>query len=268
MAGRNTPYENALTKTRIQERNLTLVRAIRFSRGATLLRSIKTEPHNEFSRTVPPEDFTHPANGIFLPRLGRRWRRRCLYIKHIISPTSPASTADKARLLREIFLWYSTSMLTFEQMMLRFIVALILGAILGIERELVGKGEAGVRTEMLVAGGAAIFAMVGLTLPYIVSAGTGNLADVIARNSGFLTVIANIVVGIGFLGAGIIVKADGRPRGITTAALVWATAAIGIMVGIGLTGFAATAAVLLALLLYILRKTDITKQVAADQETT
>ena len=85
-------------------------------------------------------------------------------------------------------------MLTFEQMMLRFIAALILGAILGIERELVGKGEAGVRTEMLVAGGAAMFAMVGLMLPYIVSANTGNLTDVIARNSGFLTVIAVSIV--------------------------------------------------------------------------
>ena len=157
-------------------------------------------------------------------------------------------------------------MLTFEQMMLRFIAALILGAILGIERELVGKGEAGVRTEMLVAGGAAMFAMIGITLPYIVSAGTGNLTDVIARNSGFLTVIANVVVGIGFLGAGIIVKSGERPRGLTTAALVWATAALGVLIGIGLIPFAMTAAVLIALLLYLLRKTNIQKQPEIDQE--
>jgi putative Mg2+ transporter-C (MgtC) family protein len=157
-------------------------------------------------------------------------------------------------------------MLTFEQMMLRFIAALILGAILGIERELVGKGEAGVRTEMLVAGGAAMFAMIGITLPYIVSAGTGNLTDVIARNSGFLTVIANVVVGIGFLGAGIIVKSGERPRGLTTAALVWATAALGVLIGIGLIPFAMTAAVLIALLLYLLRKTNIQKEPEIDQE--
>ena len=49
-------------------------------------------------------------------------------------------------------------MLTFEQMLIRLLVALVLGAILGVERELVGK-EAGVRTEMLVAGGAAIFSI-------------------------------------------------------------------------------------------------------------
>ena len=143
-------------------------------------------------------------------------------------------------------------------------VALALGAILGVERELIGK-EAGVRTEMLVSAGAAIFTMVGLVLPYLVSAGTGNLADVVARNSGFLQVIANIVVGIGFLGAGLIVKSDGHPHGLTTAALVWATAAIGVLVGIGLMSFAATATILLAVLLYVLRNIDIAKQTGKEK---
>ncbi len=145
-------------------------------------------------------------------------------------------------------------------MLARFAAALVLGAILGIERELVGKGEAGIRTEMLVAGGASIFTMVGLVLPYIVSAPTGNLADVVARNSGFLTVIGNIVVGIGFLGAGLIIKGDDRPHGITTAALVWATAAIGILVGIGLIPFAATATVIIAIVLYVLRRINLSER--------
>jgi putative Mg2+ transporter-C (MgtC) family protein len=148
-------------------------------------------------------------------------------------------------------------MLTLEQMTIRFVIALILGSILGIERELVGKEEAGIRTELLVAGGAAIFAMIGISLPYIVSAGTGNVTDVITRNSGFLTVIANVVVGIGFLGAGIIMKDNGHPHGITTAALVWTTAAIGVLVGIGLLDFATIAALFLAAILYLLRNTDI-----------
>lgn len=149
-------------------------------------------------------------------------------------------------------------------MMVRLVVALVLGAILGVERELIGK-EAGVRTEMLVSAGAAIFTMVGLALPYLVSAGTGNLADVVARNSGFLQVIANIVVGIGFLGAGLIVKDGGRPHGLTTAALVWATAAIGVLVGIGLMSFAATATILLAVLLYVLRNIDLFKQTGEER---
>jgi putative Mg2+ transporter-C (MgtC) family protein len=97
-------------------------------------------------------------------------------------------------------------MLTFEQMFVRFAIALVLGALLGLERELVGKQAAGIRTTMLVTSGAAIFTMIGLVLPYIVSAQTNNLADVIARNSGYLGMIGNIVVGIGFLGAGLIIK--------------------------------------------------------------
>lgn len=150
-------------------------------------------------------------------------------------------------------------MLTLHNMVIRFGVALVLGAILGIEREIVVKG-AGVRTEMLVAAGAAIFTMVGLMLPYLVSADTGNLADVVARNSGFLQVIANIVVGIGFLGAGLIVKDGGHPHNLTTAALVWATAAIGILVGIGMLEFAIITTVVLAVLLFFLRKLDLAKE--------
>lgn len=140
-------------------------------------------------------------------------------------------------------------------------IALALGALLGLERELVGKESAGVRTVMLVTSGAAIFTMTGLALPYIVSAQTGNLADVVARNSGFLTMIANIVVGIGFLGSGIIIKTnDDRPHGVTTAALIWAAAAIGILVGVGLLKFAVSATLLIALLLYMLRTLNISEK--------
>ena len=158
------------------------------------------------------------------------------------------------------------TMLTFEQMLGRFLIALILGAILGLERELVGKEEAGIRTLSLVTSGAAIFAMIGLSLPYIVSAGTGNLADVIARNSGFLTVIANIVVGVGFLGAGIIMKMNDHPRGVTTAALIWSAAAIGTLVGIGLPWFAGTATVILAVILYFLRTVSIAERIERKKE--
>jgi putative Mg2+ transporter-C (MgtC) family protein len=157
-------------------------------------------------------------------------------------------------------------MLTFEQMFIRFAIALVLGALLGLERELVGK-EAGIRTLMLVTSGAAIFSMIALALPYIVSAQTGNLSDVIARNSGFLTMIANIVVGIGFLGGGLIIKTGDRSRGVTTAALVWAAAAIGILVGVGLTEFAFAAAAVIALLLYLLRKLNVSESLEKEAKT-
>ena len=149
-------------------------------------------------------------------------------------------------------------MLSLEQMVLRFMLALILGGILGVERELVGK-EAGVRTEMLVAGGASLFAMIGLTLPYIAASMSGSVVDLAAQTNS-LGIIANIVVGIGFLGAGLIIKMNDHPRGITTAALVWTSAGIGILVGIGMTELAAISAVIITVLLYILRKLNISER--------
>jgi putative Mg2+ transporter-C (MgtC) family protein len=155
-------------------------------------------------------------------------------------------------------------MLTFEQMFVRFVIALVLGALLGLERELVGKEAAGIRTTMLVTGGASIFAMIALTLPYITASTLGALPDAGALNSGF-GVIANIVVGIGFLGAGLIIKLNDQPHGVTTAALVWTAAAVGALVGIGLTQFAFAAAVLLAILLYLLRKLNVSESLEKER---
>ncbi|HEY9166688.1 MAG TPA: MgtC/SapB family protein [Candidatus Kryptonia bacterium] len=145
-------------------------------------------------------------------------------------------------------------MLTTTQMLVRLGVAVFLGLLVGLERESIGK-EAGVRTDMLVSAGAALFSIAGLSLPYIIS--VGNLSDVIARNSGFLTVIANIVVGIGFLGAGIIVKQGVHVRSVTTAATVWYVAAVGVLCGIGLMELAAIATGGMIVLLLILRGLNI-----------
>ena len=133
-------------------------------------------------------------------------------------------------------------------MLTNFGVAIVLGALMGLEREMVGK-EAGIRTSIMVAGGAAIFSLIALNLPYIITAETGEVTEVLARNSGFLTVIANIVVGIGFLGAGIIIKTEERVHGLTTAAVIWAVAAVGTLAGIGLLEFAAATAIIFSGLL-------------------
>jgi putative Mg2+ transporter-C (MgtC) family protein len=98
--------------------------------------------------------------------------------------------------------------------------------------------------------------MAALSLPYIAATSPQNLDSIIAAG-GFFGTIASIVAGIGFLGAGLIIKTDGHPHGITTAALVWTTSAIGVLVGIGLVNFAVTAAIFLAIILYALRKIDI-----------
>lgn len=149
-------------------------------------------------------------------------------------------------------------MMDFPQMVSHFLVAMALGAFMGLEREMIGK-EAGVRTSMLVAGGAAIFAIIGINLPYLVSTSPENLPEVIAGNSGFLNVIANIVVGIGFLGAGVIIKTEEHVKGLTTAATMWSTAAVGTLAGLGLIRFAVFSAIIISGLLYLLTRKRILK---------
>jgi putative Mg2+ transporter-C (MgtC) family protein len=140
-----------------------------------------------------------------------------------------------------------------SQMILNLVVALVLGGLMGLEREIVGK-EAGVRTGMTVAGGAALFSIVALRLPYLIATSPENLQLILAHNGGFLIMIANIVVGIGFLGGGIIIKNEHRVHGLTTAAVIWTTAAIGILAGIGMISFAIISAGIISLALFFLRR--------------
>ncbi len=148
-------------------------------------------------------------------------------------------------------------------MLLRLVVAMALGALIGLERESVGK-EVGIRTAMIVSAGAAIFSIAGLVLPYLVAISPDALPDIISRNSGFMNVIANIVVGVGFLGAGIIIKSEGHVHGLTSAAVVWITAAVGMLAGLGLLEFATASAFLAAFALYILRKLNIAEKVRGE----
>ncbi|AZD85861.1 MULTISPECIES: MgtC/SapB family protein [Pseudomonas] len=108
------------------------------------------------------------------------------------------------------------------QITVRLLIAALLGGILGFEREHKGKA-AGVRTHMLVALGAALFVLV----PQM----SGSQADAMSR------VVQGVIAGIGFLGAGTILKGkqdeEGHVKGLTTAAGLWMTAAIGVSVGVG-----------------------------------
>jgi len=106
------------------------------------------------------------------------------------------------------------------EMVLRLLLATALGAIIGYQRERAGK-PAGLRTHVLICLGAALFTIASL---YAFGAG----ADP-AR------VAAGIVAGIGFLGAGAIIRRDeGLVAGLTTAATIWAVAGIGLAAGAGL----------------------------------
>lgn len=108
------------------------------------------------------------------------------------------------------------------EMILRFLLAVALGAGIGYQRERAGKA-AGLRTHILVSSGAALFTLVSI---YGFS---GAIVD-ISR------VAAGVVVGIGFIGAGVILRGQREKEvaGLTTAATIWITAAIGLAAGAGM----------------------------------
>jgi len=119
-------------------------------------------------------------------------------------------------------------------MVLRLVMAALAGGIVGYERERAEK-PAGFRTHLLVCVGAALFTIASLY-------GFGSESDA-AR------VAAGVVVGIGFLGAGTILRGEGVVVGLTTAATIWAVAAIGLTLGAGLYIVAAVTTVIVFLAL-------------------
>jgi len=120
------------------------------------------------------------------------------------------------------------------------ILAATLGALIGLEREWARK-EAGLRTFSLISLGAALFV--------IISRSSFNQYLGISSLDPSRT-LGQIIVGIGFLGAGIIIfrQKEGRVEGLTTAAMIWATAAVGAAVGLGLYGIAISATILIVLI--------------------
>ena len=103
-----------------------------------------------------------------------------------------------------------------SEILIRLVFATLAGGLIGLEREVVHK-PAGVRTHMLVCLGSALFVLIGLEA----------LPHESAR------IIAGIATGIGFLGAGTILKAKSEVHGLTTAASIWAVSAVGLAIGIG-----------------------------------
>lgn len=115
--------------------------------------------------------------------------------------------------------------------MVRCGVAAVCGAIIGLERELKDK-PAGFRTNILICLGAAMYMALGLLIVNEGGAATGDPARIAAQ----------VVTGIGFLGAGCIIQERGRVRGLTTAATIWVVAAIGMVAGAGFPVLALLAA--------------------------
>jgi len=122
------------------------------------------------------------------------------------------------------------------EMVLRLLLATALGGVIGYQRERSGK-EAGLRTHVLICSGAALFTLVSIY---------GFAGSDPAR------IAAGIVTGIGFLGAGVILhRSGGEVVGMTTAATIWAVAAIGLAAGAGLYIISVVATVFILAVLFI-----------------
>jgi putative Mg2+ transporter-C (MgtC) family protein len=125
-----------------------------------------------------------------------------------------------------------------ERVVIRLIAAAFLGACIGIERQRAGK-SAGVRTHMLVTVGTTVFllscSLFGMNL------------------DGTSRVIQGIITGIGFIGAGTILKLEGEVevKGLTTSAGIWMAAAIGVAVGLGALGLAVMTTIIALIILTV-----------------
>lgn len=138
---------------------------------------------------------------------------------------------------------FAQSLLGFDwNNILQVVVAAFLGGLIGMEREARGR-EAGFRTNMLIAIGACLFTILSIEgFP---------LLDSNARDSA--RIAAQIVSGVGFLGAGALIQTRNHIKGMTTAATIWLVAAIGMTVGVEAYGLAIFTSVLTFVVLRLLR---------------
>jgi len=126
-------------------------------------------------------------------------------------------------------------MIVDPEIFLRIFIAAVVGGIVGYERKIANK-PAGIRTLMLISVGSALFTIVGVT----------TLANLDPSK-----IIAGIVTGIGFLGAGTIFKSKDTVTGLTTAASMWAVAGLGLAAGLGEYVLMATATILVIIILQL-----------------
>lgn len=124
----------------------------------------------------------------------------------------------------------------------RLLTAAVLGAVLGFERELRQK-SAGLRTNTLISVGSALFTLMSIELADPIGADPGRIA-------------AQIVTGIGFLGAGAIIRTGGNVHGLTTAATIWVNAAVGVAAGGGELRLATIATGLTVIVLLLLQPVE------------
>jgi putative Mg2+ transporter-C (MgtC) family protein len=124
----------------------------------------------------------------------------------------------------------------------KIFIAVLCGGIIGFERELKDK-PAGLRTNILVATGSCLFVIFGL-----------KVADLFGDDPG--RIMGPIITGIGFLGAGTIIRARGSVRGLTSAATIWVVAGVGMSAGLGLFFLALAISIIVLFILLILPRAE------------
>jgi putative Mg2+ transporter-C (MgtC) family protein len=139
-------------------------------------------------------------------------------------------------------------MLTNSQIVIRLIVASVLGGLIGFERERHNKNVAGFRTHILVC---VASSLIMLTSIYVFELYSGVATVDPAR------IAAGVITGIGFLGAGTIIRSGTSVTGLTTAASLWTVSGIGLAIGCGFYTAGVTATFIVLAALYILRKLPI-----------
>jgi putative Mg2+ transporter-C (MgtC) family protein len=141
------------------------------------------------------------------------------------------------------------SAVPFEVSATRLLAAMILGAIVGLERE-VRQKAAGLRTNMLVAIAACLFVLVGIELAEL------RFGDESAQRNDPLRLIEAVTAGVAFLAAGLIFTSKGEVRNITTGASLWLAGAIGLTCGAGQIPLAALATLIVVFVLAILGRLE------------
>ncbi len=116
--------------------------------------------------------------------------------------------------------------MNYEEILIKLVMSALLGSLIGLEREYHGR-PAGLRTHMLVCVGATMITISGLLIAHCFYANGTNAGGEVSR------IVAGVVTGIGFLGAGAIVRTSDFVRGLTTAACIWFVAALGVVIGLG-----------------------------------
>lgn len=128
------------------------------------------------------------------------------------------------------------------QVILPLVAAVLLGGLIGLEREIHRK-PAGLRTNILICLGAAVFTFIGFELRSYYDADVAKL-------------LAGVITGVGFIGAGVLIQDRGGIHGLTSAATIWMVTAIGILCGLKLYTLAIVITLLVLFILWVFNLVD------------